>query len=280
MGGDRFSSGDASARGDRSRGRRHRRRHRQPVGETHRSGYDAGKKIKGGKRHIVTDTGGLPVAVMVHEADIRDRAGAAGLLASTAISYPWPSHIFAEGGYGGGKLRGAIKRVGGIQINAFEWSGRNQQVQMVPWTFVDDDFSILKAARMLDGHRRAHNDYPTALGHALGYAAVTMSRAPRSCRRRVIDVSGDGVNNDGYQANTAYRHFSFDGIIVNGLVIAGAEPDPVGHYRTRVLRGPGAFLEIAAGFHDYEEAMRRKLLREILGNALAGDRNRRGRDRG
>ena len=177
-------------------------------------------------------------------------------------------------------VRGAIKRVGGIQINAFEWSGRNQQVQMVPWTFVDDDFSILKAARMLDGHRRAHNDYPTALGHALGYAAVTMSRAPRSCRRRVIDVSGDGVNNDGYQANTAYRHFPFDGIIVNGLVIAGAEPDPVGHYRTRVLRGPGAFLEIAAGFHDYEEAMRRKLLREILGNALAGDRNRRGRNRG
>ena len=106
MGGDRFSSGDASAQGDRSRGRPHRRRHRRPVDETHRSGYDAGKKIKGGKRHIVTDTGGLPVAVMVHEADIRDRAGAPGLLASTAISYPWPSHIFAEGGYGGGKLRG------------------------------------------------------------------------------------------------------------------------------------------------------------------------------
>ena len=65
MGGDRFSSGDASARGGRSRGRRHRRRHRRPVGGTHRSGYDAGKKIKGGKRHIVTDTGGLPTAVMV-----------------------------------------------------------------------------------------------------------------------------------------------------------------------------------------------------------------------
>ena len=101
MGGDRFSSGDGSARGGRSRGRRHRRRHRRTVGETHRSGYDAGKKIKGGKRHIVTDTGGLPVAVMAHEADIRDRAGAPDVLASTAISYPWPSHIFADGGYGG-----------------------------------------------------------------------------------------------------------------------------------------------------------------------------------
>ena len=99
-----------------------RRRHRQPVGETHRSGYDAGKKIKGGKRHIVTDTGGLPVAVMVHEADIRDRAGAPGLLASTAISYPWPSHIFAEGGYGGGKLRGALDKTGKWTIEIIERS--------------------------------------------------------------------------------------------------------------------------------------------------------------
>ena len=122
MGGDRFSSGDASARGGRSRGRRHRRRNRHPVGETHRSGYDAGKKIKGGKRHIVTDTGGLPVAVMVHEADIRDRAGAPGLLASTAISYPWSSHIFAEGGYGGGKLRGALDKTGERTIEIIERS--------------------------------------------------------------------------------------------------------------------------------------------------------------
>ena len=132
MGGDRFSSGDASARGDRSRGRRHRRRHRQPVGETHRSGYDAGKKIKGGKRHIVTDTDGLPVAVMVHEADIRDRAGAPGLLASTAISYPWPSHIFAEGGYGGGKLRGALDKTGERTIEIIERSDTAKRVESLP----------------------------------------------------------------------------------------------------------------------------------------------------
>ena len=132
MGGDRFSSGDASARGGRSRGRRHRRRHRRPVGETHRSGYDAGKKIKGGKRHIVTDTGGLPIAVMVHEADIRDRAVAPGLLASTAISYPWPSHIFAEGGYGGGKLRGALDKTGERTIEIIERSDTAKGVESLP----------------------------------------------------------------------------------------------------------------------------------------------------
>ena len=122
MGGDRFSSGDASARGDRSRGRRHRRRHRRPVGETHRSGYDAGKKIKGRKRHVLVDTLGLMVRVVTHPAGIQDRDGAAGLLASTAISYPWPSHIFAEGGYGGGKLRGALDKTGKWTIEIIERS--------------------------------------------------------------------------------------------------------------------------------------------------------------
>ena len=75
-------------------------------------GYDAGKKIKGRKRHIVTDTGGLPIAVMVHEANIQDRDEAPDLLASTAISHPWLSHILADGGYGGGKQRGALDKIG------------------------------------------------------------------------------------------------------------------------------------------------------------------------
>ena len=75
-------------------------------------GYDAGKKIKGRKRHIVTDTGGLPIAVMVHEANIQDRDEAPDLLASTAISHPWLSHILADGGYGGGKQRCALDKIG------------------------------------------------------------------------------------------------------------------------------------------------------------------------
>ncbi len=51
-------------------------------------GYDAGKKVKGRKRHIVTDTGGFLVAVMVHAADIQDRDGAPALLASIRHAFP------------------------------------------------------------------------------------------------------------------------------------------------------------------------------------------------
>ena len=66
---------------------------------------------------------------MVHEADIRDRAGAPGLLASTAISYPWSSHIFAEGGYGGGKLRGALDK---WTIEIIERSDTAKGVESLP----------------------------------------------------------------------------------------------------------------------------------------------------
>jgi len=60
-------------------------------------GYDAGKKIKGRKRHVLTDTNGLLVAAVVHQADIQDRDGAPLVLASARYLYPWLRHVFADG---------------------------------------------------------------------------------------------------------------------------------------------------------------------------------------
>ena len=68
-------------------------------------GYDAGKKIKGRKRHILTDTLGLLVGAVVHTADIQDRDGAPSVLASIRASFPWLRHIFADGAYAGEKLQ-------------------------------------------------------------------------------------------------------------------------------------------------------------------------------
>src|SRR4051812_46273099 len=59
-------------------------------------GYDAGKKIKGRKRHIVTDTEGNLVGLVVHEANIQDRDGAPCVLASIRSRYPWLRDIFAD----------------------------------------------------------------------------------------------------------------------------------------------------------------------------------------
>ena len=76
-------------------------------------GYDAGKKIKGRKRHIVTDANGFLVGLVVHEASIQDRDGAIHVLHSIRRFYPFLRHVFADGGYAGPKLRNALKTKGG-----------------------------------------------------------------------------------------------------------------------------------------------------------------------
>lgn len=163
----------------------------------------------------------------------------------------------------------AIVDTGGMLATAFEWSGRNQQVEILPWQFLAASGDIEQFAVGIESHQRRFAEFPTALGYAMGHASTLMRGAPLQCARRVIDVSGDGVNNEGFQPPLAYENFPFDGIQVNALVIAGANPDPVDYFTRNVLYGPGAFLEIADGFEDYRNAMRRKLLREIRGAALS-----------
>lgn len=75
-------------------------------------GYDAGKTIKGRKRHILTDTCGYLVHAVVHGADIQDRDGAPLVMAGIVGRFPWLRHVFADGGYAGEKLRAALDKIG------------------------------------------------------------------------------------------------------------------------------------------------------------------------
>ena len=79
-------------------------------------GYDAGKKTKGRKRHILTDTDGNLLGLITHTADIQDRDGAPDVIAQTRESFPTISHVFADGGYAGNKLKGALAGVDAPQI--------------------------------------------------------------------------------------------------------------------------------------------------------------------
>ena len=74
-------------------------------------GYDAGKKIKGKKRHIAVDTTGLLMHVIVHAADIQDRDGGAMLMATLFGLYPFLLKLYADGGYQGAGFRTAMKAI-------------------------------------------------------------------------------------------------------------------------------------------------------------------------
>ena len=99
-------------------------------------GYDAGKKIKGRKRHILTDTSGLLVAAVVHTADIQDRDGAPGVLASIRNSFPWLRHIFADGGYAGEKLKTELKGKGDWTFEIIKRSDSAKGFELLPRRWV------------------------------------------------------------------------------------------------------------------------------------------------
>ena len=95
-------------------------------------GYDAGKKIKGRKRHILTDTNGLLVAAAVHAADIQDRDGAVPLLASIRRPFPWLRHVFADGGYAGAKLETALVALGSWTLEIVKRSDAAKGFELLP----------------------------------------------------------------------------------------------------------------------------------------------------
>jgi hypothetical protein len=106
-------------------------------------GFDAGKKIKGRKRHIVTDTHGHLVGLVVHPADVQDRDGGSLALASIRFLYTWLRHVFADGGYAGPKLRAALKRMGRCPTPSL---GRRANIRLAR--------SLSQARERFRGHHR------------------------------------------------------------------------------------------------------------------------------
>ena len=99
-------------------------------------GFDAGKKVRGRKRHILPDTGGLPVAAEVHAANIQDRDGAPSLLASIRHAFPWLRHVFADGAYAGPKLEAALKRIGRWTLEIVKRPNHAQGFNVLPRRWV------------------------------------------------------------------------------------------------------------------------------------------------
>ncbi len=158
-----------------------------------------------------------------------------------------------------------------VAVTVYEWSGRYQQDVIVGWTFLGSEEKVLAFADRLAAHERSYAEFPTAVGKALEFGAAQFGHGP-ACERRVIDLSGDGANNDGVGPSYFRNLGDFDGIVINGLAIQGAEPDPAEYYRNHVMHGPGAFVVTARDFEDYPYVIIGKLLKEVASELIVGER--------
>jgi transposase len=134
-------------------------------------GHDAGKRINGRKRHIVTDTLGLLVGLVVHSAGIQDRDGAPDVLNAVATRYPWLRHSFADGGYAGAKLHAALKAIG-------RWT-----VQIVRRSDTADGFEIVarrwvveRPLAWLGRCRRLAKDWEKSIASAEAWVTIAHIR--------------------------------------------------------------------------------------------------------
>ncbi len=154
-----------------------------------------------------------------------------------------------------------------VALQVFEWSGRAHQVDLIEWQMIRSRADIDAAANRIAQTERSASGQQTAMGYALGYAAQKLETGP-SCLFQTIDMAGDGANNAGPGPAAIYATFPFDGIIVNGLVVRGEQTGVTSYFENTVKRGPGAFVETANGFADFEAAMRRKLVRELTAQII------------
>jgi len=161
-----------------------------------------------------------------------------------------------------------------IAVAYMEWAGNFHTRIIVGWTLIRDRasaeaFVARIAASPPTGASR------TSISGAIDFAVRMFDDNGFEGTRQVIDVSGDGRNNQGRPAWAARDDAVARGMTINGLPITSgnpnfgrpAEDDLVEHYRDEVIGGPGAFLVVAEGFGAFTNAVLSKLVREVAGEA-------------
>jgi len=170
-------------------------------------------------------------------------------------------------------IRGGM--IGAIGIAYVEWAGAEYQRLVLPWTRIGTPADAFSWASRLDEAPRASLSW-TSISGALDYSHRVLADAPFEGTRRVIDVSGDGVNNSGGPVEAARDKVLAEGVTINGLPIMNDRPTfgrlppvPLDEYfRESVVGGPGAFVIPAEDFQAFGQAVKRKLIREIAGTDI------------
>lgn len=160
---------------------------------------------------------------------------------------------------------------GRIALTYVEWAGSGSNRVVVPWTLVDSREVAQKIADQLTanfsfGMRR------TSITGAINFAMVDMETNAFEGLRRVIDISGDGPNNQGGPVETTRDKAVAAGFVINGLPLMTVDGNSYWnlddldlYYEACVIGGPGAFVIPVRDWQEFPLAVRRKIVLELVG---------------
>jgi hypothetical protein len=161
---------------------------------------------------------------------------------------------------------------GKIAITYFEWAASNDQKIIIPWRVIDgpETADAVSEEILKTPIRRASR---TSISGAINFAMPLFEENPYHGLRRVIDISGDGANNNGPPVTGARDMALSKGITINGLPIMVKDPsystmdiDNLDfYYEDCVIGGPGSFVVSIKDRDKFKEAIRTKLLLEVAG---------------
>ena len=170
----------------------------------------------------------------------------------------------------------AIQRgpYGKIALTYVEWAGHKAQHVVVPWTVIDGAGAVEQFIRHLQA-RPAQRLRRTSISGAIDFSAKLFANNGFAGTRQIIDVSGDGANNDGRPVNQARDEAVAADIVINGLPITlersnsfYQDVDRLDHYyEDCVIGGPGAFMVPIKSREQFTDATKTKLILEIAGYA-------------
>ena len=169
----------------------------------------------------------------------------------------------------------AASRTGKIAVTYMEWAGADTQRVVVPWRLIDGPAAAQAVAQEL-ARAPVRSGRWTSISAAIDKAVPLFKDNGFAGDRLVIDVSGDGVNNNGRPLSDARDEALKAGIVINGLPIDNDRPQPFGmatpmevgldrYYAQNVIGGPGSFVIPARGFGEFREAILQKLIQEVAG---------------
>lgn len=164
---------------------------------------------------------------------------------------------------------------GRVAVTFVEWAGAASQSVVVPWTLIDSPEAAEAFAARLDAQNPTRQRR-TSISSAIDFAAGLFEDSPFEGLRRVIDVSGDGPNNQGRGVIEARDAAAASGITINGLPLMTSGGDSYSiswgsidnldvYYAECVIGGPGAFMIPVNDWAQFPQAIRRKLVMELAG---------------